>query len=372
MSRQRDRFTHLLVGLYRRLLGLYSPRFRDEFGPEMAEVFRQAAEDTAAGGFVALIALLFCELSGLPSALISQKKWKGVGLMEATPSHSGSTPAESLSAGEAALGLLPLVVLALGNTLRELPLTGPQAMFWMGVGFMGPYPVVLAGLLWGWLKGFPRWVYPYLAYGFFFALYISFASTPGFAIFGIQMWGRQLWAWRAFVPLGLIVALALLLSRPWWSPIVKMARAVWNDWTLLAYGLYGFLPLVIPIVLDETGRDYRFLVTAIACAGILVGAIFYMFLPRSRLRTILMLAGAFLSLLVASIGSSLYWKTHTVDFLTNERGLIEEPIPWGSVIFPALIGSAVFILVLLILPVLIGLVHRLVRFLQSGSTGAKA
>jgi hypothetical protein len=264
------------------------------------------------------------------------------------------------------------MVLGLGTTLREVPTTSRLAREIISVSFMGPYPIVLVGLLWGWLKGFPRWTYPCLAYGVFFALYLSLASTPGFAVFNISMWNRELWGWRAFVPLGIIVAVALLLSKPPWGPILKMVRDIWNDWTLFAYGVYGLLPLIIPIMQDETDRSYRFPTTAIAVIIMLIGAALYLRMPRSRLRTVVMLAGAFLCILTASVGSSLYWGTHHVDMLTNERHLIDGPIPWGSIAISSIYGSVLCTLVPLSIPGLVGIAHWFVNRRRSRPSGADA
>jgi hypothetical protein len=51
-----------------------------------------------------------------------------------------------------------------GLTLNQLPVS-PRFFFSVNIfaiGFMAPYPIALIALLVGWLKGFPRWVYPYL------------------------------------------------------------------------------------------------------------------------------------------------------------------------------------------------------------------
>jgi hypothetical protein len=255
------------------------------------------------------------------------------------------------------LGLLPLVVLGLGTTARELPTAPGQAGVLFAISFMGTYPVVLMGLLWGWLKGFPRWVYPYLAYGIAFAVYLSHAATPGLTILNVPMWDRDLWGWRAFVPLGIVTVLALLLSKPPWGPVQRMFRDIWSDWTLLAYGVYGLLPLIIPILQDETGRSCRFPVTAVAAIIMLVGAAACLRMAESRLRTAVMLAGAFLSILTASFGSSLYWSTHHVGMLANEHQLIDGPIPWGSVFISSIGSSAICTLVLLLVPGLVGIAH---------------
>ncbi len=101
--------------------------------------------------------------------------------------------------------------------VEEIPFSESQSMrsrYIFGAMYFGGYLVVLAGLFWGWLKGFPRWVFSYLAYGIVFALYLANASTPGLVIFNIPMWGRELWGWRACVPMAMVALSALLLSRP--------------------------------------------------------------------------------------------------------------------------------------------------------------
>jgi MFS family permease len=256
-----------------------------------------------------------------------------------------------------ALSLLPLFLLGALAALQALPVGIGLPLVFPILIFFGTYLVVLAAVLIGWLKGLPAWAYPYLAYGFIFALYLSFASTPGVSLFNIPMWGREMWGWRAFVPVALVVGAALLLRKPSWQRVSEWASEIWQDWTLLAYGLYGLLPLLVPILLDETGRSYRFPATALAMFVMLCGATLYLGMAKSRLRTALMLAGIFLCIIIASVGSSLYWETHDVDMKTFEHRPVEGPVPWGSVLIPSLWGSTIFTLILLLVPGLVGVAH---------------
>ena len=263
------------------------------------------------------------------------------------------------------LALLPLLALAIGITVQAMPaglegLEGLEGLIF-SLSFIGAYLIVLLGLLWGWLSGFPRWVYPYLTYSIFFALYLFFVSTPGFAIFGIPMWNREMWGWRAFVPLALTAVVALLLSKERLAPLLKLVKDVWNDWTLLAYGAYGLLPLLVPIILDETDHSYRFPITAVSAALMVIGAALYLGLPKTRLRTALLLGGLFLSLLAASLGSDLYWKTHDVNMVTYQVSPIAGPIPWGRIIPSALSGSVNATLALLLAPALVAFASYLER-----------
>lgn len=287
--------------------------------------------------------------------------------------QTSRVPDAPLRGGALALALLPLFILGLGVSVNAIPLNSELDYILAGsIGFMLPYPVVLIALLVGWLKGFPRWSYPYLAYAFFFALYISFAATPGFSLFGMMMWDREMWGWRAFVPLAVILAIALLSGRAARRALRGMLGDIWHDWSRIAYAIYGLLPLIIPILQDETGREYRLPVTVIASAIMLLGAALYLGLASPRLRDALMLAGAYLCILAASLGSNLYWETHDVDMITFTHRVIEGPIPWSKVIFPSLSGSLFFTLILLLVPALVGLTHWLSNRGHPGSPGAAA
>ena len=65
------------------------------------------------------------------------------------PASSQPKPAAPMSFGQVALGLLPLTVLGIGTTLGQVPTTGGLAGAIIAASFMGPYPIVLIGLLWG-------------------------------------------------------------------------------------------------------------------------------------------------------------------------------------------------------------------------------
>ena len=360
-------YVQFLVRLYGWLLRLYPPRFQDEFGPEMLGVFHQAAEEASKKGNFALVRRMPGELSGLLLALFSLRKWKGDGRMDQKDEKLLHTPAPRLPAGEIILGMLPLIVLGLGVILSSMPteIRWPAAVTYI-VYFL-PYMVVMAGCLWGWLKGFPRWVYPYLVYGVFFALYFSLSGQPTY-----KVWVFDLWDWIPFAPVGMVILLALRFGKSPLQAAAKMVESVWKDWTLLGYGLYGLLPILIPILEDETDRSYRFPVTAAAITLMLVCAVLYVGTTKPWLRTTSLLGGLFLSLLTASAGAELYWKTHDINIITNERRFIGGPVPWGDILPQSILLSVGFTLILLLLPLLVGLLHWLIDARRSRSSGAGA
>lgn len=267
--------------------------------------------------------------------------------MDASLSGSVSTT----SRGELFLGLLPFLVLGAAAVLMEAPnpvITGqgPAAQYIGGVLFLTGYLLILAILLWAFVKEFPRWSMPYLVYGAIFALYMANVSTPGLVIFNIPMWGRQLWGWRAWVPLGLVALLGLLFSRPPWKPIVQLFKNIWNDWTYLAFGFYGLLPMMGPILQDEMEHTYTLWLTLAEALITLAGAALYLANPRKPYRIGFLLGGLFLAILVSMTGTNYYWDTHSVNYTTGEKTLLSGPAPWGHILSTAFLTAVVMTLIL--------------------------
>ncbi|MEW6579355.1 MAG: hypothetical protein AB1435_09180 [Chloroflexota bacterium] len=62
--------THLMTIIYARLLGLYPPGFRAEFGDEMRAVFASALADAAASGLWATLWFSLREMAALPRSIV--------------------------------------------------------------------------------------------------------------------------------------------------------------------------------------------------------------------------------------------------------------------------------------------------------------
>jgi MFS family permease len=281
--------------------------------------------------------------------------------MNDTPSHSIS----KTSWGEVALGLFPFVILGAAAALLEAPykFTPGQTTITGYLGavlFFGGYVLILAILFWACLKGFPRWSMPYLVYGTIFALYTANASTPGLVIFGIPMWGRQLWGWRAYVLVGFVILLGLLFSRPPWKPIFQLFKNIWNDWTFLPFGLYGLLPMIGPIMQDEMTHEYTLWTTIAEVLIVLAGAALYLIYARKPYRVAFLLGGLFFAALVAAIGTNYYWNTYEVNFTTGVRRLLAGPVPWQKIITDAFMTAGAMTLILA-LTGLVGLLHYAVN-----------
>lgn len=344
-------------------LALYPARYRREYGEERASILRLALDEAATAGWLRL--LIFCarELRDLPLSLVREhvRDWR---------LRMGSNNIDLQNVQEPGYtfwaGIFPFVLLCLMALAFEFPREwGIWAFFRTlgGVLMFGGYLVILIGLLFGALTGFPRWSFPYLIYSVVFALYVSHAATPGLVVFNIEMWGRELWGWRAWVPLGIVIALILLLNRHPWQLLKNLWRGVVKNWSRLTFGLYGLLPLFVFVGLDEMDDTYSFTAAVVAVVFILAGAILYLRLKSQFWRTFSLFLFAYFGILAIMASSNIYWNTHSVNFTTGERRLLEGPIPYASILAKA-IGNALIATLFLLLPFTVKLLVFIGHFVQ--------
>jgi hypothetical protein len=263
--------------------------------------------------------------------------------------------------GETLLGLTPFIILGLAGIEFQAPINESLItihQYLAGILFLGGILPILAGLLAGWLIGFPRWVYPYILYSLVFSLYLSNASTPGLTLFTVRMWGGELWGWRAWVPLIVVILLGLSFSRPRWEKLARLAQNIAEDWSLLAFSLYSLLPFSALIMLDEMNHASSFPLALAAELVLIIGALMYMRLPNKLGRVVGLVVSAVIAMMVTGIGTQLYWKTHFVNFSTGEEFLLPGPVPLGPILVQGSI-PAIAILLILLSPGLIGLVRSL-------------
>ncbi len=283
--------------------------------------------------------------------------------------ESPSAPALPAPWSEVAAGMLFFILLGGTALVIEAPLLRTFRLLNFDpvyLGFvlsLGSYLVILAALLWGWLRDFPRWALPYLAYGFFFAWSLAGTGSYGLVIFNIPIWGVEVerWGWRAWAPLGLVVLLAFLLSRPPWGPLSRLLKKIWNDWTRLVFGLYGLAPLLFLVFLDEMQHSYTFPIVVVAVFFLFSGAFIYLRYPNRRFQFPGLLVSAFLMYLSLGIGSEFYWGTHQVNYPTGKVTLLSGPVPWESILLRSVLISGVVILLMLVPVFLLAFVRRAIK-----------
>jgi hypothetical protein len=211
------------------------------------------------------------------------------------------------------------------------------------------FSMLLLALMAGWVKGFPRWCFPYWGYVFLISLYFqNFRGT----IFGEWFSGN----WLVWTPVLAIALIGMLLTRDLTS-IYRLIRSLWVDWTRLSFIFYGFLPLMLIAIYDDVGD----IVAQPALIGLMLvqagGALLYMRSTRIWPRFLWLVAGFSISWTLATIHLAWYWNGH------QEPGM-GAPAAWGVTLsWTNPMGA--FLLVILIAPILIEGFHLLWRRQQS-------
>lgn len=158
----------------------------------------------------------------------------------------------------------------------------------------------------GWIKDFPRWSYPYVGVSLIISLYFMNASTPGISYFGYEVFGRELWGLRSWIPLAVATTIALIVSRSF-RPVRKFFTNGWEDWTLFTFGMFGCLPLLISVSFDEVDNLYTLYFIISLNIITVLAAYAYMHSKKTWPRVLALAVGIVIPVSIASIGSSLYW-----------------------------------------------------------------
>ncbi len=239
--------TRILGWLYAQSLKLYPSGFRDEFGKEMTAVFNEALSDAQQWGWLSLLIWCGREFASLLTLLI-QEQWLSFRREEAIMNQilnvnhvddADDTGARSpISWTEIMAGILPFILFGLLYTLKGINYHQP----WMRRGIpweLALHLFLLVGLGVGWALRFPRWAYAYLGVTLMFSAFLADTVTPGLRLFGYTF-GRELWGWRAWMPLLALIVLMLLLTRSL-RPLRQLFVGMWQDWTRLSFALYAAL-----------------------------------------------------------------------------------------------------------------------------------
>jgi hypothetical protein len=124
------------------------------------------------------------------------------------------------------------------------------------------------------------------------------------------------------------------------------------DWTVLSFGFYGLIPLIIILAYDDSHLNNQTPLLALSVLFMILGALFY---SRSRQREreiFALLAGLTLSMLPALL-----------DMAHNMGGLVSSTAPAGAYLAGIgwLLQMWLFMIGLLLSPLLIGLTQKVLR-----------
>jgi hypothetical protein len=308
-----------LIRLYSKLLHLYPARFRDEFAEEMQVVFSDSVNDAIKNGFLPFAILCLRELGGLPLNIL-REFWHEFQGKELIMLHENTSDSR-VTATQVIMGVLPFFLFSLVSIMLEFPIAWLKTEWFMPIAeiFLFAWltlPAIGFGI--GWVQDFPRWSYPYTGIAVILAFYIQNASTPGLNFFGIPLFGRELWGWRAWAPLAMAFVIALIISRSF-KPFLRFFINLWQDWTIPSYLMAGALPLLVMITFDEIDHLYT-LYFVIPFAALLVGmVVIYLRSQRTWQRVLALTVGVLIIIFSAAFGSNSYWLSHNGMYLSGAR-----------------------------------------------------
>jgi hypothetical protein len=347
---------------YAVLVRLYPRSFRREFEEEMRAVFAQMLAEAAGQGWTAAIAVCLRELREA-AGFVFREHWhairsRGPGWPGLRASHSlkevvmtdnnrnREQPASWAATLAAALPLAGFPVLwLLAGTIRRLfyavHLDSLFHLLWtdalrISVMPMIFYLLLLAGLLTAWLKGFPRWSYPYLGW------------LLVFLISEMDIWVLDdPYLWRVWVPF-LVTLLFAILLRPSREPLHALWRGWRRDWTLSSFAMLGILEFVVCASFDEMPGP-RKLWQSLSAAVLVIGALGYMRIPKRTGRVAALLGSAGLSVALNIGANSYYWhggQLPHMDTPLDGLAMLSQSLVIWTVYFVVLMSPALLSVVL--------------------------
>jgi hypothetical protein len=197
--------------------------------------------------------------------------------------------------------------------------------------------MLLVALLAGWVKGFPRWCFPYWGFVFLIAFYLlNFRGT----IFGKPFMG----SWLVWIPLLVVAVFGTLWTRSL-RPVYRLIRSIWEDWTRVSFAIYGLLPLMLIAIYDEVSDK----ASQPALTGLMLvlaaGALLSMRSTNIWTRIAWLVAGFSLCWVLATLHLGFYWNGR------HEPGM-GAPASWAATLsWTSPMGAVLFLI--LIAPMLL-------------------
>ena len=201
-----------------------------------------------------------------------------------------------------------------------------------------------------WIRGFPRWSFPYLGFGLLVSLLMRSTLSPGTTILGHETSSLEKLLWRAFVPTLIVVAVALVATRSV-QPLRQLAHDTWNDWSRISFALYGMLPIPLLLSFDEARSGALVDIGLPVLLGI--GALAYMRSTRLWQRVVALLSGLTVTWLAATVWLFVYWNGRQDPWMSKPAD--------GYRTAAVMSRAGAILLVLLLAPGLVGLAHWAVR-----------
>lgn len=254
---------------------------------------------------------------------------------------------------ETLLALIPFLLLPtlylLSLLLTPFITSQPDTILALGL-FLSIIGGFLLTMLIGWVKGFPRWVFPYWGFILLVTFYMrDFSGTiAGYWVDG---------SWWVWTPVAAIALIGTLWAHGL-KPIYTLLKSVWKDWTLLSFTLYGALPLMFLFAYDEVHEtQFDYLIQSATLLILAIGTAVYMRTENIWYRFASLVGGFSLGWLAAMIHLGNYWNGRQL-FWMSEPGSWIETLNWTS-------QMGAFLMLALVSPLLVALLRKLVTTMKS-------
>lgn len=340
--------THWIISIYRRLLALFPPSYREEYAEELLYALRMSLRQAQSKGRLAIMRLAWRELRDLPGACLrAHIRERRAMIMKLAP--GAHLPEGPFKYWQLAAVFLPFSIAIL--TLALGPSAGGRLfglVCGIGVVLLGTLTVVwITGLV----KAFPAWALPSLGLLLLVFAYSLYLVSQAAVLFLLRpLWGSfwpdsilirllmYLWFNLVYVAIAALILMLLLALSP---RLLRLARV---DWSLLSFFVYT-LAIPYTVMNDEFhGLEPYQLVSLLILA---TGAGLFIVLPARWTRLLALLSATLLALPTVSLG--LYRIFPAQDFAAPDLSFRVWEALQPVLDLPAL-------LVILSLPLL---VHRL-------------
>lgn len=302
-------------GFYALLLILYPRSYREEYGEELQAVFDALFEDARKVGRLEVAKLALQELFSLPKAVFFEhlRERRKTRMMRRFASRFDFMPG---SWTEAFAALAPFLLFgALPTLLGYFHVMGHSPMDVVIVIFFWCFGLGL--LVIGFVKRFPPWFMPFIGVPMPFLCLLLFNSLM--EKWGGVWWYRLPWLLADFLQQGLLwgglvflMVLLLVAARfnPKPGPFYQQLR---DDWTLLSFIIYGTLPFILFITLNEYKNVEPFMFLALLILAL--GGWLYLRSDVPWNKFLYLQGGVGFSMLTVALGKAI---------------LYESSFPWAS------------------------------------------
>jgi hypothetical protein len=313
------------------LLHLFPRAYRAEYGEELQTVFNLLLADAAQVGGMDILWMLVRELLALPEAafhehLRERRVARMAGTFAPRVDFLSGSRAETLAAFVPFIVTFGVFYLASFLPLQDMP-------FWVGgVVRLSVLVSIFVTFVVGLSKRLPRWFMPYLGFvlsivnifvtnglidpkwrGFSFPAYM-----PGFARDFIQ--GGVFWV-GIIILVFLVVVLATLI--PTFRPFYGRLR---NDWTLLAFILYGIAPFAVWLTFDDYYHAGLYLFVSFLMLAI--GGWLYLRSSVAWKKFMFLFTGLTLAMAVTVLGAAVLIEDSVYIYSTWQTEMVQAIMTW--------------------------------------------